>query len=695
MKRNTIVYFQIISTIIAAMMLFGSTVFALPASADSHIGFEYAVEDGKATITGFSGSGDIAIPSEIEGYPVVRIGVEAFTSNEAITSVEIPDSVTEIGNGAFMSCPELTGVTIGDGTLSIGVKAFMECGKLDSLKIGKHVKSIGTASFAVCSSLVEVDIPESVEVIDSSAFQACASLEKVTGGSGVKSIGTKAFAGCTSLLFAAIGERVTSVGPAAFAYCGKLEEIIIPDGVEKVDDSCFLGCTSLKTVTLNENVIAILRKAFSSCTSLERVENTENVKTIGASAFAYCKSLPEAVLPDGIDVIESGTFAGCTSIKNVVINDKVTAVGAEAFYGCSSLERLEIGKNVSAIGDGAFASCTSLGGITLDSENGSFTVKDGSLYDKEMSTVLCCPAGKTGYTFPDSVTAVASKAFSGCDKLVTVLIPEIVTDIRRIAFYGCSSLSEITLHDGITEIGDATFYGCSSLKKITISDKVNAMGADIFTGCDSLIDIFFEGTRAAWEEISVNARAGELAFVHCSDDPPLEFTDVKSGDYFANAVMWAIINDVTRGTSKTEFSPGAGCTRGQVVTFLWRAAGKPDPVSEANQFSDVKEEDYYYKAVLWAAENDITKGTSDTSFSPSEVCTRGQIVTFLWRTAGMPESTEIENPFEDVKDTDYYYKSVLWAVEKGITKGTDENAFSPSETCTRGQVVTFLFRNKT
>ena len=173
----------------------------------------------------------------------------------------------------------------------------------------------------------------------------------------------------------------------------------------------------------------------------------------------------------------------------------------------------------------------------------------------------------------------------------------------------------------------------------------------------------------------------------------VNFTDVTPGSFYEEAVRWAVENNITAGTSKITFSPNDGCTRGQVVTFLWRAAGKPEPESDRNPFSDVKSNDYFYKAVLWAVEKNITKGTNATSFSPSEICTRGQIVTFLWRTSGELKTNTAENPFDDVMKTDYFYSAVLWAVEGGITKGTSNNTFSPSDKCTRGQVVTFLFRN--
>ena len=171
------------------------------------------------------------------------------------------------------------------------------------------------------------------------------------------------------------------------------------------------------------------------------------------------------------------------------------------------------------------------------------------------------------------------------------------------------------------------------------------------------------------------------------------FTDVPAAAYYAGAVKWAVDNGVTTGTSPTAFSPDAGCTRGQVVTFLWRAAGCPEPVSEELPFTDVAPGSYYYDAVLWAVENGITKGTSATAFSPDRTCTRAQIITFLWR-AGGAESWSFEGDgfFTDVSAQDYFYSAVVWALAYEITTGTTQTSFSPDKTCTRGQVVTFLYR---
>jgi len=170
------------------------------------------------------------------------------------------------------------------------------------------------------------------------------------------------------------------------------------------------------------------------------------------------------------------------------------------------------------------------------------------------------------------------------------------------------------------------------------------------------------------------------------------FVDVVEDDWFATQVAWAVSEKITTGTSATTFAPYAECTRAQVVTFLWRAAGEPKPTSSKNPFTDVKSDAYYYNAVLWAVEKGITSGMSATSFAPDTSCTRAQVVTFLWRAAGEPKPTSSKNPFTDVKSDAYYYNAVLWAVEKEITTGMTITTFEPDGVCNRAQIVTFLYR---
>ena len=186
----------------------------------------------------------------------------------------------------------------------------------------------------------------------------------------------------------------------------------------------------------------------------------------------------------------------------------------------------------------------------------------------------------------------------------------------------------------------------------------------------------------------------EVIFMKANGNPQTGvFVDVATGSYYEDAVDWAVENGITQGTDDTHFVPDGICTRAQAVAFLWRAAGSPKPETCTMPFADVPAGSYYYDAVLWAVENGIAKGTSDTTFSPNMTCSRAQIVTFLWRSEKSP-AAGTANPFADVKSTAYYADAVLWAVKENIAKGTTNTTFSPDADCTRAQIVTFLWRCK-
>lgn len=171
------------------------------------------------------------------------------------------------------------------------------------------------------------------------------------------------------------------------------------------------------------------------------------------------------------------------------------------------------------------------------------------------------------------------------------------------------------------------------------------------------------------------------------------FMDVEQSDYYYDAIIWAVhhIPQITNGTSSTRFSPSSACTRGQVVTFLWRAAGCPEPKTATTKFTDVKDSSYYSKAVRWAGEKGITKGVNKTTFAPNAPCTRAEIVTFIWRASGSPQADNSVQ-FVDIENKAYYETAVRWAVAERITKGVSSTEFAPKGICTRGQIVTFLYR---
>ncbi|MBR7032103.1 MAG: S-layer homology domain-containing protein, partial [Clostridia bacterium] len=341
-------------------------------------------------------------------------------------------------------------------------------------------------------------------------------------------------------------------------------------------------------------------------------------------------------------------YADNTTLESITLPASLRSISEGAFYGCINLDRVNI-TDVSAW-------CN----VSFDENPLKIA---GNLYlNGELVTDL---------VIPDGVASVANGAFSGCTSITSVRIPDSTVDIGYRSFADCRNLRNLTIGNGLQNITESAFLGCDGLNRVRVR-MYEKDWSKVSIGYDNFPILYAE------KEFLVS---------------PVSFTDVPADAYYADAVAWAVANGITTGTSATTFSPNDGCTRGQVVAFLWRAAGSPEPKGTRNPFIDVKPNAYYYEAVLWAVENGVTSGTDATHFSPNSVCTRGQIVTFQWRANGKPQPTETKNPFKDVKSSDYFYTAVLWAVEKGVTTGTDATHFSPSSTCTRGQVVTFLYRD--
>lgn len=207
------------------------------------------------------------------------------------------------------------------------------------------------------------------------------------------------------------------------------------------------------------------------------------------------------------------------------------------------------------------------------------------------------------------------------------------------------------------------------------------------------VGVYESGDRKNWAVLlSMNSASSPVMLSEVQPKKTVAgFSDVFESDYYAKAIQWAVQKQITAGTTKITFSPNLQCTRAQVVTFLWRAAGSPAPSSSRIQFYDVDSGSYYSKAVRWAVENNITTGTSETTFSPDTPCTRAEAVTFLWRTVGSPK-TALTTQFRDVSANSFFAQAVSWAVQRRITSGTSATTFSPNEICTRGQFVTFLYR---
>ena len=448
---------------------------------------------------------------------------------------------------------------------------------------------------------------------------------------------------------------VTSIEESAFQNCSNLTSITLPDSIRVIRRYAFSNCGALGDVTLPDKVTSIEEHAFENCGSMTKIKLPEELTDLGNHAFQNCTSLTNVVLPEGVTSIPERLFDRCTALRSVTIPDGVDRIGEYAFSHCHVLTNLTIPGSVIRIEQSAFGNCQALSSIVI----------------------------------PEGVGELQNNAFNACTGLTKVTLPDSLYTIAQDAFYGCTGLTSVTIPAGVTSTGETIFYGCTNLSTLIFLGKAPSMMERSLNGMTATV---YYPKDSTWTEEVRQKCGGRLTWV--AYDPAHPFTDVVSGAYYEKAVDWAVERGITNGISFTQFSPNNPCTRGQVVTFLWRMAGKPLAEKRENPFTDLKEGSYCYEAVLWAVENGITTGKTTTTFCPGETCNRGQIVTFLWRYAGKPVAENQNRQFTDVIEGSFCDQAVLWAVEQQVTQGVNHTSFAPGSPCTRGHAVTFLYRAK-
>ena len=678
---------------------------------------------------------------------VTSIGDYAFFRCSSLTAVTIPNSVTSIGDYAFDGCNSLESINVAednsnyssvDGVLfDKNLTTLMRCpsGKdCDKYVVPESVTTIESNAFMDCVTLASVTIPDSVTSIGGYTFYGCSSLKNVTLPNGITGIWDDTFYGCSSLESVTIPDSVTSIGDAAFEGCSSLTSIEIPDGVTKIGTEIFWGCVSLESINVAENnsnyssVDGVLfdknqttLMRYPSGKDCDKYVVPESVTSIGFNAFGDCSRLESITIPDNVTRIVGHTFNGCSSLATITIPDSVTIIRWYAFKDCNHLT------DVYYTGDE-----TQWKEISIDLE-GNFCLENATIhfnyvphkhsYTSTVTAPTCTAKGYTTYTcscgdsYVDNETNALGHSYGEWTQTKAPTCTAAGTEIRTCS--RCNATESRTVeapghvivhHDAktatCTEIGWNAYDTCKNCDYTTYSEipatghhhnavvtapTCTAKGYTTYTcSCgNSYVDNYTDALGHSYTSGKCT-RCG-AADPDYKSPTAVTFSDVAAKAYYANAVQWAVENKITKGTDDTHFSPDQGCTRGQVVTFLWRAAGSPKVSGNAG-FVDVKSSDYYYDAVKWAVANGITTGTDATHFSPNATCTRGQVVTFMYRAEGSP-ATSGSCGFVDVKSADYYYNAVIWAVANEITNGTDATHFSPSATCTRAQVVTFLYRN--
>jgi hypothetical protein len=475
---------------------------------------------------------EIKLPSNLTVLSDSLFGADAnleyitFGDAEKTDTVIIPETVQKMGNYVFMNCEKIKNIKLPSNLKSIGKTCFQGCISLTGLFIPQSVESIGGGIFGDCDALQSVEIedennnfifkdgilydvkngilvsavnlliPEKVIVdectktIDYSAFADCNNLYEIEIPQGVVNIGEKAFARLDNLKNIDIPDSVTNITTLAFYRCNGLVSVQVPGSVTAIKNGTFRECNNLKKVILNEGITGIEQYAFYDCELLEEISIPGTVTTVGNSAFYRCKNLKNIEIPEGVTKIDGSAFIFCSSLEQIKLPQSLTSIGSGAFDNCTSLISVELPDNA-IISSDTFKECKNLSDIVISDTNNNYIVKNGILYNKNITRILCYPAGikDTEFFVPDTVKTIGDFAFYGAKVLESINIPDSVTNIGTDAFGECSGLKEAVIPDSVTTMGEAVFYKCTSLEKVKLSVNITSPNPAVFQYCSSLKEV--------------------------------------------------------------------------------------------------------------------------------------------------------------------------------------------------------------
>ena len=539
-------------------------------------------------------------------------------------AVVIPDGVTVIGESAFLSRTDITSVTIPDGVTEIGRSAFNYCRDMTNVTIPDSVTEIGWRAFYNCQNLVEVTIPRGVTRIGDEIFDYCTRLKSVT-----------------------IPHGVTEIGSWAFGHTASLTSVTIPDSVTKIEDS-FWG-SGLTEITIPGSIRTIPTNAFYACDKLTKIEIQEGVTTIERDAFSMAKptfvvfpaSLASVNHPFDFRLDASyfymGTMAQWAQV-NVGSMPRSGTIPAKVMIMCSDGET----KWYQRLADDPVC--------TTHTYNSGVVTKEPTLTTTGTKTYTCTVCGQTKTESIPRLTCTHSY-----DNGVVTRQPTATAE--GVKTFTCTICGQ-TKTESIPKLGCTNHTYNSGV--VTKQPTVTAEGVKTFT--------------------CTNCGQTRTESIPKLDPPKSNFTDVPR--WFATEVSWAEANGITEGYGNGKFGTNDPCTNAQILTFLWRAAEKPD----AKAKSPFTVQSYYQGAVDWA----YGEGMIDGSFDPKGSCTRSSAMVYIWRAFGKQSAPA--GTFVDVPADASYAAAVNWGVANGVTEGFGNNDFQPGKVCSRGEIAAFLYR---
>lgn len=640
--------------------------------------------------------------------------------------VVVPDGIKYIGADAFnaysTSTPNemntLKSITFPESLVSIGNTAFRACKALETVIIPENVTELGTGAFSGCTGLKTVAIQGSITELNQT-FNGCSALETATLPDTIEVIGEYTFNGCKKLDLDALPSNLRELGQYAFNECESLTKAVVPSGVTEIPEMAFTGCLSLEQIVLPDGITSIGDYAFdltkddgsgnyvNNDPKLASVNIPSTVTSLGVNFLGGIKANGETKL---ISQVADPSIFNESALAGISGDNKPTLIYPEEYKDAYEDENSPVGDLIPSDGSGSelkyslsipatasvyTGNTTTLAvtstiptGATLEvtSSNGAATASLSG--DNRTITVTGVSDGTATITVAMKLngTTLTSKS---CTVTVTTYNPPSgggggsSDPTYSISLPGKVTGGEVSIQKRYAEKGETVTI------TVTPDDGYELDELIVTDSKGNELDLTDKGNGKFTFKMPAGRVEIEVSFQEIVIEPGNPFVDVSTSDYYYDAVLWAVENGVTNGTSATTFGPNMAVSRAQMVTFLWRAHGSPKATG-TNPFTDVSTSDYYYDAVLWAVANGVTNGTSATTFSPDTAVTRSQAVTFQWRAAGSPVVSG--SSFGDVATDAYYVNAVTWAVANGITNGTGGNTFSPDVVVSRAQAVTFLYR---
>lgn len=414
----------------------------------NYLTFVYLTESDSYSVgTSISPSSNypIVVPNTYKNKPVTAISAKGFSSiGTYLTSIYLPDTITDIGDEAFNNCKNLVLNKLPSSLVSVGTKAFYYCSNLNVDKLPSGMVSIGENAFTYCKGLMLEEFPSSLITIGVSAFNGCTGITATELPSGVTSIGGSAFLGCTNLALTSLPDGITSIDRTTFHSCTNLALTSLPDGITSIGYMAFTDCKNISFTELPDSILSIDSYAFSGCSNLALTSLPSNLTEIKNNTFANCTSLALTSLPDGIVTIGTYAFSSCTNLKLTSLSSSLKTIENNAFSSCRTMPLALLPDGLETIGEFAFDKCYALKLTTLPS----------SLTKISLCAFQDC-RGIISMTLPESIVSIASSAFEDCRNMKYLYIPSTVTSIggravdsTSIQYLLCGSAEVYTLASG-------------------------------------------------------------------------------------------------------------------------------------------------------------------------------------------------------------------------------------------------------